>query len=273
MILRTEILIETLILIRWSFDVHQGRSVSSGPLDPLQNSEWSSLGRTSWIGMGPLTILGVQFEKWTSKMGPFFFFQFTSPFLGSKDMESWKHEKNSGSIKIACCLKHVFFWICFLSKDKCTLQKWIHFFENGSSSFLECVFHHLRDAQKKWVRIHFGVCLVPIWGSSGQFGNGGVDCKVLVFSVSWSVKWHVNDVFLRCVFERHDVKSHDHSVILGKTAFGGNASLWPADPCIALFLEHPRPMIHAGVCPQFYRIDRRWILNELGLELVQQNKV
>ena len=49
------------------------------------------------------------------------------------------------------------------------------------------------------------------------------------------------------------------SVLLEETAFGGHASLWPADPSIADFLEHltaacPRPVIHAGQkCPQFCR--------------------
>ena len=54
--------------------------------------------------------------------------------------------------------------------------------------------------------------------------------------------------FLRCVFERHDVKSHGHCS--KKAAFGGHASLRPADPCSRL-LEHPtavcpRPTIHGG---------------------------
>ena len=65
--------------------------------------------------------------------------------------------------------------------------------------------------------------------------------------------------FLRCVFERDVVKSQDHwSVLLEKTAFGGHASLWPADPSNTHLLEHPttacpRPVTHAGQkCPQLW---------------------
>ena len=36
----------------------------------------------------------------------------------------------------------------------------------------------------------------------------------------------LHDVFLRCVFERHDAKSQDHcAVLLEKTASGGHATL------------------------------------------------
>ena len=69
----------------------------------------------------------------------------------------------------------------------------------------------------------------------------------------------LNDVFLRCVFKRHDVKSQDHcSVPLEKTAFGVHASLQPADPRIADFLEHlpaacPRPVIHGSKVPAILR--------------------
>ena len=36
-------------------------------LRALQNSEWGPLGPTSWIGMGPLGILGAHFEEWAPK--------------------------------------------------------------------------------------------------------------------------------------------------------------------------------------------------------------
>ena len=64
------------------------------------------------------------------------------------------------------------------------------------------------------------------------------------------------------------------SVLLEETAFG--ASLQPADPSIADFLEHvpavcPRSVIHAGQkCPQFCGIGGSWMLNKLYFELVPQ---
>ena len=89
-----------------------------------------------------------------------------------------------------------------------------------------------------------------------------------------------NDVLVRCVFERHDVKSQDHcSVPLEKTAFGGHASLQPADPCSTDLSAHPaaacpRPMIHAGQkCPPVSRIRKSWMLNELCLEPVPQKSL
>ena len=69
------------------------------------------------------------------------------------------------------------------------------------------------------------------------------------------------------------------SVLLEETAFGGNASLQPADPSIADFLEHltaacPRSVTHSGQkCPQFCGIGRSRILNELNFELVPQKEV
>ena len=62
----------------------------------------------------------------------------------------------------------------------------------------------------------------------------------------------LNDVFLRCVFQRYD-----DCVPLEETAFGGHASLQHADPSIADFLEHLTAaclcfVMHAGrKCPQF----------------------
>ena len=66
------------------------------------------------------------------------------------------------------------------------------------------------------------------------------------------------------------------SVLLEKTAFGGHASLQPADPRGTDLFEHPtaacpRSVRHAGCkCTQFRGIGRGWILNELCLELVPQ---
>ena len=68
------------------------------------------------------------------------------------------------------------------------------------------------------------------------------------------------------------------SVLLEETAFGGHASLQPADPSIGDFLEHltaacPIPVIHAGQkCPQFCGIGRSWMLNKLYFELVPQKR-
>ena len=111
-----------------------------------------------------------------------------------------------------------------------------------------------------------------IW-EEAHFGKVGVVC------VCGECHGVVNNVFLRCVFERHDVKSHDHcSVLREETASGGHASLQPADPCSTDPLEHPtaacpRPMTHAGQkCPQFCGNGRNWMLNELCLELVPQKK-
>ena len=69
------------------------------------------------------------------------------------------------------------------------------------------------------------------------------------------------------------------SGLLAKTAFGDNASLELADPCLAHFLEHPtatcpRLMIHAGQkFPHFFGIGRMWMLNKLRLELVPQKNI
>ena len=53
-----------------------------------------------------------------------------------------------------------------------------------------------------------------------------VSVVLSVFAGRADVNDVFNDVFLRCVFERDDVKSQDHcSVLLEKTAFGGHASL------------------------------------------------
>ena len=68
------------------------------------------------------------------------------------------------------------------------------------------------------------------------------------------------------------------SVLLEETAFGGHASLEPADPSIADFLEHltaacPRSVRHAGQkCLLFCGIGRSWMLNKLYFELVPQKK-
>ena len=69
------------------------------------------------------------------------------------------------------------------------------------------------------------------------------------------------------------------SVLLEETAFGGNASLEPADPSTADLFEHPTaacplPVIHAGQkCPQCCGVGRSWMLNKLYFELVLQKEV
>ena len=69
------------------------------------------------------------------------------------------------------------------------------------------------------------------------------------------------------------------SVLLEETAFGGHASLEPADPSIADFLEHitaacPRSVIHASQkCPHFCRMDSSKMLKELYFELVPQKEI
>ena len=66
--------------------------------------------------------------------------------------------------------------------------------------------------------------------------------------------------------------------LLAKTAFGDNANLELADPCLAHFVEHPtatcpRLVIHAGQkFPQFCGIGRSWMLNKLCPGLVPQEK-
>ena len=73
-----------------------------------------------------------------------------------------------------------------------------------------------------------------------------------------------NDVFMTCfgAVSLSGTMRSAMSVLLEETAFGGHASLEPADPSIADVLEHhtaacPRPLIHAGQkCPQFCGIGR-----------------
>ena len=80
----------------------------------------------------------------------------------------------------------------------------------------------------------------------------------------------VNDVFWRCLLERHDAVCH--LCAARKTVFGGNARLQPADPGIAHFLKQPtaacpRFVTHAGqVCPQFEEIGKSWARSELSLD-------
>ena len=87
----------------------------------------------------------------------------------------------------------------------------------------------------------------------------------------------LNDLF--CAVSLSGTMQCAVSVLLEKTAFGENASLNLADPCLAIFLEHPtaacpRSVIHAGQkCPQLSWICRSWMLNGLCLELVPQQKV
>ena len=116
---------------------------------PLQNSEWASLGPTFWISMGPLAIWGAPFEKWALSLVVFF-----PPFLGSK--KAWNLENTkiiektpNGSTKNGCCSEHVFLRTWFLPKEKVHIAK-IHSFKIGPSSFLDCVFYHQWDVQKKY---------------------------------------------------------------------------------------------------------------------------
>ena len=100
-------------------------------------------------------------------------------------------------------------------------------------------------------------------------------------SVSVESAMESNDVFMTCFFavSSSGTMRSAMSALLQETAFGGHASLMPADPSLADFLEHltaacPRPMIHAGQkCPQFCGIGRSWMLNELCPELVLQKEV
>ena len=109
--------------------------------------------------------------------------------------------------------------IWFLLKEECTLQKCVCL-KNWASSFVHCVFHHLRHDQKTSGPQHpftgFGEAKMgpskPFEDTGSPFCAGwcvacvsGVAC---VCGVPWSVKKRVNDVFLRCVLERHDAVCH-----------------------------------------------------------------
>ena len=100
---------------------------------------------------------------------------------------------------------------------------------------------------------------------------------VLSVSVESAMQWSndvlndvSNDVFTRCVFERHDVKPQDHcSVPLEKTTFGGHAA--------RIFSNIQRLPVHVlwytrHKCPQFCGIGRSWMLNKLFLEVVPKKK-
>ena len=81
----------------------------------------------------------------------------------------------------------------------------------------------------------------------------------VVPSVSVESAMESNDVLLTCfgAVPLSGTMRSAMSVLLEETAFGGHASLQPADPSIADVLEHltaawQRPVIHAGhKCPQF----------------------
>ena len=75
----------------------------------------------------------------------------------------------------------------------------------------------------------------------------------VVPSVSVETAMESNDVLMTCfcAVSLSGTMRSAMSVLLEETAFGGHASLEPADPSIADVLEHhtpasPRPMIHAG---------------------------
>ena len=120
---------------------------------------------------------------------------------------------------------HVVGSMCFtnllLAQGKLHIEK-MRFFQNGSNSLLNCDSTICRTLKKK---VSPGAHLLgklkwapgPIRGSGrAHFGQAGVVCVCGgCHGVSKDV---LNDVFLRCVFERHDVKSQDHcSVLLVKT--------------------------------------------------------
>ena len=126
-----------------------------------------------------------------------------------------------------------------LAREKCTLQKCMYF-SKWAPSFLGCVFFFWGKLEKKrapGAQFRF---------FGGHFGKVRVVCVCGVVCVCAACRGVsddvLNDLFLHCVFERYDVKTQYHcSVLLEKTAFGGNANLSPADPC----LEHP-----TAACPR-----------------------
>ena len=156
--------------------------------------------------------------------------------------------------------------ICFLSQEKSRLQKSIFFIMDPLH--FKIMFSITCGTLKKIILspgVHFRIfgklkwVLESVWGSGEvHFGKAGGVCVCgECHGVSNDM---LNDMFLRCVFERHDVKSQDHCCVLPrKNAFGGHASLQPADPSIDHLFEHPtaacpRPMIHTGQkCPAILR--------------------
>ena len=75
-------------------------------------------------------------------------------------------------------------------------------------------------------------------GQGTDLGRGGVlSVSALSVSAESAVECHCLDVF--CAASLTGTVWSAVSVPLDKTACGSNASLWPADPCLARFLKHP----------------------------------
>ena len=108
-------------------------------------------------------------------------------------------------------------------------------------------------------------------GGGARFGKASVVCVCGDCSgVSDDV---VNDVF--CAVSLSGTMRSVMSMLLKGTAFGGQASLQPADLSSTHLIEHPtaacpRPMTHK--CPQFCGIGKSWALSELCLDLVHRKK-
>ena len=166
--------------------------------------------------------------------------------------------------------KHV-----LLVKEKMHIAKMRIFSKFRVPSFLHCVFYHLRHGRQK-KKMRPGSRFQGFWDFLGHFEVQGARncwfgmrhkiagfCHVLSVSVVPSVSveraMESNDVVMTCfgAVSLSGTMRSAMSVLLEETAFGGHASLKPADPSIADVLEHhtaacPRPMIHAGQkCRQF----------------------
>ena len=114
---------------------------------------------------------------------------------------------------------------CFSFQEKCAHYK-SAFFLLGTVSFLDFVFFRLRDVQKIILSqghiLGFWEAEMGPWAHvrirMRHFGKAGVACVcgvVCVFGESHGVSYDMlNDVFLRCVVERDDVKSQDHCSVL-----------------------------------------------------------
>ena len=164
--------------------------------------------------------------------------------------------------------------MCILLRES-ALRRNAYFSKFRFPSFLQCVFYHLRHGRQKITSQ--GARNQGFWdllAHSGVQGARnflfGMRHKIAVFyhvlsvSVVPSVSVEsamesnevLNDVFLRCVIERH--------------TSSGDASFEPAVPSIADFLEHltaacPCSVIHSSrKCPQFCGLGRSWMLNELS---------
>ena len=117
------------------------------------------------------------------------------------NLKKQKRKIPNGSIKNACCPKRVFHKFVFFVYRKNFIVN-MHFFSIWSSSFLDCIFWQVRDAQKKkkWVRDPFEDKRRSI--SARQMLSMSVLMSVTSDSaINWQMTWQMT-FFLRWNFER-----------------------------------------------------------------------